>query len=529
MPIRNGVLSAPSNAFDAFAWGARSVRAIQSSRLRPPLNPLACGRISLALLRYGFNPAIGYAGGAARHPQDTALIDESGQTVSFQRAEDLTRNGTAGLRDLGIGPGSTVAVLGRNSIGMALAIPAVSRTGADLVYLNTGFRTAQIAQTLSDRGVQLTLVDTELAALMPKGVTYQLLDEPATWSSGGMPTHRNSAGRHIILTSGTTGRPKGADRSHTPIESAISLLNALPYRQGATHVMAAPMFHSWGWLNHRLPGLLDATEIMIAKPTSDAVLDAAAEHAAEIIVTTPVVVRRLAETGPGSRDLSKLRGVLVSGSTIPADVVTSFQAQFGKVLYNLYGSTEVGFATCAGPADLTDTPNTAGRALDGVEVSILTPGGIPAPASQEGEIWVGSAAGFHGYIDGGDKDRRANLLSTGDLGHLNEHGLLFVSGRMDDLIVSGGENVHPAEVENVLRQHPAIHDVAVVGRPDPTYGQAVVAYLVLSESARSPEMSLAEVERYATDHLAAYQRPREFHTRSELPINDTGKVARRLL
>ncbi|MCH9815427.1 MAG: AMP-binding protein [Actinomycetia bacterium] len=508
------------------------VRALISSRLMPPLNPVGVLKLSRDLLRFGPSPAIGYAPGAARHPDAVAIVEPVGAQLTFAEAEDLTRRCVTGLKQRGISDADAVAILGRNTIGFALAIPAVSRTGADLVYLNPGFRPAQIAAIIQDRSVSLVLVDDDLADRIPPGTATASLPNPDTWATPEPTTGKTGSSRHIILTSGTTGKPKGADRSRTPVESAVSLLDTLPYRERDTHVLAAPMFHSWGWLNHRFTSLLDATEVLIPRPTAAAVLDATEEHRAQIIVATPVVVARLADAGAQGRDLSALRGVLVSGSAIPATVVRDFCDKFGPVLYNLYGSTEVGFATCAGPSDLLAAADTAGRPLPGVTVEILNSRGTQVATGASGEIWVGSAASFDGYIDGGDKDRRAGLLSTGDLGHYDPAGRLFVSGRADDLIISGGENVHPSEVEAVLREHPGVRDVAAVGRTDAKFGQAVLAYVVAQDpnlSDADQQALIADLAAFSRRELAGYQRPRDIYLRASLPTNETGKVLRREL
>ncbi len=221
--------------------------------------------------------------------------------------------------------------------------------------------------------------------------------------------------------------------------------------------------------------------------------------------------------------------MLVSGAAIPPDVIGRFREQFGDVLYNLYGSTEVGYATVAGPADLAEAPTTAGRPLPGVDVALLDPDGRPVPSGQPGDVWVGSSAAFDGYVDGGDKDRDADgLVSTGDVGVFDADGRLFIRGRSDDLIISGGENVHPTEVEDVLRLCPGVADIAAVGRPDDAFGQRVVCYVVPSEGA---DLALLpdDVVAFARDSLAAFQRPREVYLVGELPRNETGKVLRRLL
>ncbi len=503
----------------------------RSSGLTVPINPLTGVRLGRDLLVHGVSPAIGWAAGADRHPDQLALVDQYDVTLTQHQAEDLTRRTTAFLRTTGLAPGRTAAVYGRNSAGFAVAIAAVTRSGADLVYLNPGFTADQVTSLCSEHGITLVLADPDLTPRIPVGTQVLNLIQPEQWATGATSGSRTlrvlaGGGRHIILTSGTTGKPKGADRSGTPLSATVSLLSMLPYRERDTHVMAAPLFHSWGWLNHRLAALLDSTEVMIARPGAEEVLAAAHRHAAGLIITTPVVVARLAEAGAGSYDLSALRGVLVSGAPLPTDIVERFRAEFGDVLYNLYGSTEVGYATVATPQDLARDPDSAGRPLPGVRVELLDDVGEPVRPGRQGYVWVGSAASFDGYVDGDDKDRRGDLVATGDVGYWTSAGTLTIVGRADDLIISGGENVHPSEVEHVLRRCPGVADIAAVGRPDPEYGQRVAVFVVPCD----PHADVvADVRRYAKDHLAGYQRPRDITVVSDLPRNETGKVLRRLL
>ncbi len=504
------------------------VRAYVASGLTVPLGPLTLARISRDLLAFGLSPGFGYAGAADRHPGSPAVEEDGEPGPTFADAERITRAAAGFLAAEGCAPGSRVGLLGRNSLAFAVAVAAVGRTGADLFYLNTGFPAAQLADLVHHHGLHLVLADADLARRLPDDVPTVAL--PGLLAADSRPGVGPvvGGGRHIILTSGTTGRPKGADRSRTPLAAVVALLSSLPYRERGTHVMAAPMFHSWGWLNHRLTSLLDTTEVMVPHPTATAVLDAAERNRADLIITTPVVLGRLAAAGPGERNLSGLRGVLVSGSLLPPDVVARFQSQFGPVLYNLYGSTEVGYVSVASPDDLLAHPDTAGLPLPGVAVRILDRHGHPVAVGHEGEIWVGSPAAFSGYIDGGDTDRRDGLVATGDAGRLDADGFLFVHGRADDLIISGGENVHPAEVETVLRAMPEVADVAAVGTPDPLFGEQVVVHVVPSadtDPAELPDLVLAHARR----ELAPYQRPREVVVHTELPHSETGKVMRRLL
>ena len=214
---------------------------------------------------------------------------------------------------------------------------------------------------------------------------------------------------------------------------------------------------------------------------------------------------------------------------MPPPLVTRFSDRYGDVLYNLYGSTEAAFATVAQPADLRADPATAGRPLPGVRVRILDDDNNELPAGQEGRIFVGSTTSFEGYTDGSDRDRVRGLVWTGDLGLLDGEGRLKVMGRVDDVMIVGGENVHPAEVEEVLRKHPDVADVAVVPRPDPDFGQRTVAHVVLGEIGPSEDEWVEEFDAWCAQRLAPSQRPVAVVIHDALPRNATGKIVRREL
>ena len=511
---------------------------VARSRLSPPLSPVANASLLSALSDWGTTPALGYASGAARHPDAIAVVDPSDAElpeVTFAEVEQRTRAAAYGLKEQGIGPGVSVGLLARNSRAMAEAMAAVARTGASLYYLNTGFTAEQIRILAQREGMSRFIVDRDLADRVPD--PRILLQGPGNWWSlaGGPPRpvgRPRRPGRHVILTSGTTGVPKGAARDAAPIEAAISALDAFPFTQRDTHVMAAPLFHAWGWLQHRLCAIFDSTEVMVRKLDPLHILRLAAEHGAEVIITIPVIVQRMADLpaeATADLDLSRLRMVAYSGAPVPAPVVGGFQDRFGDVLYNLYGSTEAAFATIAGPADLRADPGTAGRPIAGVRVRVVDADGELCPPGVSGRVYVGSSASFEGYTDGADRTRLDGLVDTGDLGLIDEDGRLKIIGRVDDVIVSGGENVHPVEVESVLRRHPAVADVAVVGVPDDTFGNRVVAHVVLGDHDGSDEDAVDGLLAWGREQLAGYQRPRQIVLHDELPRNATGKLLRREL
>lgn len=508
-----------------------AARATLRARLLPPLDPIRTVRLLRVLQQYGTTPALGFAAGAARHPNDVAVIDcDTGSRTTFAEMEDRTNALRQWLTADGYRPGVVVGLLGRNSRAYLDAIAAVSRTGADLVYLNTGHTADQISAIADREGISRYLVAAEFTARTPAerttvlgGPEWESMATRSTTAAGRPP----KVGRHIILTSGTTGVPRGAARDSAPIDAAIALLAGFPFRQRDTHVIAAPLFHAWAWLNHRFAALLDSTQVLLPTPDPQAVLAAAARHRANTIITVPVVVQRmlgLPESAIESLDLSELRVVAVSGSALPPTVVTAFADRFGPVLYNLYGSTEAAFATLATPSDLAADPASAGRPLPGVAVAVLDEHGDKAPTGQLGRVYVGSSTSFAGYTDGSDRDRVDGMLWTGDLGQWDESGRLRIAGRDDDVIISGGENVHPVEVEAVLRQHPDVADVVVTGRTDPEYGQAIVAHVVLQHPVAAGWN--ARFLAWARTRLAPAQRPVEVRRRQSIPRNATGKIQR---
>jgi fatty-acyl-CoA synthase len=440
------------------------------------------------------------------------------------------------LLDRGIGPGSHVGLLGRNSRAFLETITAVSRTGADLVYLNTSSSAEAIATIALEQGISLMIRDEEFADRIPSHVPTISTDDPSGVAllaslprKGRLPAVAHH-GKHIILTSGTTsGKSRGAGRSSVPLDAAAAVLDAFPVKMRGTTLIAAPLFHSWGWMHHRLATLLDATEIVMRRSDPQRILELIDTHQVDTLVTVPVILRRLVQLPRHIRrryDLSSLRCVAVSGSALPGDLAIEFMDTFGDILYNLYGSTEAAFATCAAPDDLRADPGTAGKPLAGVHIEVLDLRGRRVPTGVDGRIFVGSRTTFDGYTDGTDRERTRGLVFTGDIGRLDEDGRLTIIGRADDMVITGGENVHPTEVEEVLRRNTDVADVAVVGVPDPVYGSSLVAHVVpVAGITPHADILLA----WSRDRLGPNHRPRQIIFHDELPRNPTGKVLKRVL
>ncbi len=508
-------------------------------------------RVLVALRRWGRTPAAAYAGGAIRHPERTAIIDERG-TLTFAEVDRRTNALARELGRAGVGEGDGVAIMCRNHRGFIEATVACSKLGAGMLYLNTAFAGPQIADVIERENPVAVIYDEEFAGLVSDGAAEKIRfvawseheedEEGAEGSSDPRledliargedselrpPLER---GRVVLLTSGTTGTPKGAPRAHPDsIDPAATLLSKIPLKAFQTTVIAAPMFHSWGYAHFNLGLPLGSTLVLRRRFDPEETLRAVAQHRASVLAIVPVMLQRLLELGERTivrYDLHTLRVIALSGSALPGELATRAMDVFGDVLYNLYGSTEVAWATIATPEDLRAAPGTAGRPPMGTVVKLLDADGHEAEPGEPGRIFVANEMMFDGYTDGGGKEIVGGLMSTGDVGRFDEEGRLFVDGRDDEMIVSGGENVFPREVEDLLADHKRIAEAAVVGVADEEFGQRLKAFVVLRDGA---ELSQEEVQEHVRDNLARYKVPREVVFLKRLPRNETGKVLKREL
>ncbi len=499
-----------------------------------------------ALIRFGPTPAGGYTASFERYADDTAVIDELG-TLTFRAVHERTNALAHALTKDGIGVGDGIGVMCRNHRGFIDAVIAASKIGANVLFLNTAFSGPQLADVSKREKPKALIYDHEFEELMHDASrrrkryiawhepedgklndpTLQELIEDGDTSDVDPPSER---GKAIILTSGTTGTPKGASRSQPrSLDPAAALLAMIPLKAREKTMIAAPMFHSWGFVHFTLGMSLSSTLVLNRKFDPEATLSLTAQHECTALIVVPVMMQRILELPDDvlqRYDLSKLRVVAVSGSALPGSISDRWMDLFGENVYNLYGSTEVAWASIATPADLRAAPGTAGRPPHGTIVKIYDEDGDPVPHGESGRIFVGNEMQFEGYTGGGNKDVIDGLLSSGDVGHFDKAGRLFVDGRDDDMIVSGGENVFPAEVEDLLSGHEAIAEVAVFGVDDEKFGQRLKAVVVLRDGAAATEDDL---KNHVKANLAGYKVPREVEFMNELPRTSTGKVLKREL
>ena len=333
----------------------------------------------------------------------------------------------------------------------------------------------------------------------------------------------------MLLTSGTTGTPKGARRSGGGPASLAAMLDRIPWRAGETTVVAAPMFHAWGFGQLAISGTMGCTVVMRRKFDPEAILELVDTRRATGLAVVPVMLERIIDLPDERLDaytLETLRFVTASGSRMRAEAVTRFMDRFGDVVYNSYNATEAGLISTATPADLRAAPETAGRPVVGTDLRILDDEDAEVSAGDVGRITVSSDSQFEGYTSGDTKSFHDRYMVSGDLGRVDEAGRLYVVGRDDEMIVSGGENVYPLEVEQTLGEHDDVVEAAVIGVDDEKFGQRLDAYVVLRPDAgATPD----DLKQHVKQHLAGYKVPRAVVVLDGLPRNDTGKVMKRQL
>jgi fatty-acyl-CoA synthase len=483
--------------------------------------------------------------GAIRHGDRVALRDERGD-VTYKEFDERSSALANAWRERGLEDGHGVAILARNHRGFLDAVFAAAKCGAKIVLLNTSFAGPQIREVAEREGTDLLVYDDEYAEMLEGvdppvgrfrawtdgdgGDGDETLESLIEQGSTDTPRKPKVGPKIVILTSGTTGTPKGAPRNEPRSLSMIGgLLSKVPFRAREVTELCVPMFHALGFALMALGFALGSTQVVRRHFDPEKTLDSLEENRVTALIVVPVMLQRMLDLGEdkiSQRDLSALKIIFIGGSQLGGEVAQRGLSAFGPVLYNLYGSTEVAYATIAKPEELKQEPTTVGGVVRGTIVKILNDDGEEVKPGATGRIFVGNTAQFEGYTGGETKEQIKGLMSSGDVGHFDAKGRLFIDGRDDEMIVSGGENVFPAEVEELLAGHEAIQEAAVIGVDDEKFGQRLKAFVVLRGGR---ELSEDEVQAYVKDNLARYKSPREVVFMDELPRNPTGKVLKREL
>ncbi|MHC9296962.1 long-chain-fatty-acid--CoA ligase FadD2 [Mycobacterium sp. LTG2003] len=487
---------------------------------------------------------------ARRHPHRVAIIDDDGE-MTFGELNAAAHAVANELVTMGIRAGDGVAILARNHRWFLVSVYGAARAGARIILLNSEFSGPQIKEVAAREGAKVIIYDDEYTSAVaqaepelgklralgtnpdkeePSGSTDETLADVIARSNGRPAAKVSKHSSIIILTSGTTGTPKGANRGAPPSLAPIGgVLSHVPFKGGEVTSLPAPMFHALGFLHGTIAMMLGSTLVLRRRFKPATVLADIEKHKVTAVVVVPVMLSRILdhlEQSQPKPNLSSLRIVFVSGSQLGAELATRALKDLGPIIYNLYGSTEIAFASIARPKDLSLNPATVGPVVKGITVKILDDNGNELPQGEVGRIFVRNTFPFEGYTGGGGKQIIDGMMSSGDVGYFDEHGLLYVSGRDDEMIVSGGENVFPAEVEDLISGHPEVIEATALGVEDKEWGHRLRAFVVKAEGASVDEDA---IKLYVKEHLARYKVPREVIFLDELPRNPTGKILKREL
>ncbi len=508
-----------------------------------PERPDKLVRIGLEVARRG--PLGGAVAGAAIRWGERPIFSDELGTLSAREIDERSNALARGLIADGVKPGDGVAILCRNHRGFLDATYAAAKVGMRSVFMNTEFAGPQIEDVCRREKVSTLIFDEEYDDRAPIWADRHL----RAWAEDGSPG--NAAGTleqliaansseglappsemptMVMLTSGTTGTPKGAPRQEAgTLVTLGAMFDRVPFRTGECTYIAPPMFHALGFAHLHLGISLGSRVVTRRRFNAAGFLSELAANRATAVIVVPAMLQRVLELGPeeiARHDTSSLRIIFCGGSQLPGAVATETMDTFGDVLYVLYGSTEVAYASISTPADHRAAPHSVGKVCIGTKVRLLDERGHDVPRGKTGRIFVSNGIEFGGYTDGETKEVIDGVMSSGDVGHFDEAGRLHIDGRDDDMIVSGGENVFPQEVEELLMEHDSVADAAVIGVDDADFGKRLAAYVVRAEGAAVGE---DELKGYVKRSLARYKVPRDVTFIEELPRNATGKVVKRKL
>ncbi len=513
-----------------------AARALLYSGLLGPPTPAAVLRLVREVVRGGTNLYTLLAVAAARWPDRTAMIDDDG-ALSYRELQAKTESLARELYSDGLGTSHAVGIMCRNGRNFAAAVFAAGLVGTDVVLVNTEFRRDALVGALCGHQIRTMFCDNEFAERIRESDESVRVIDPATVATQqGQPRPKVAAsGRLVLLTSGTTGVPRGVPRVpriSSGLGVGVTILERTRLRVGSRIAVAVPMFHGLGLGMLMLTVSLGGTVLTHRRFDAEATLAQASLQRADAMSVVPIMLARILDLPRPVRTrnpVPSLQAVLSSGDRLEPSLGRRFMDAYGDILYNGYGSTEVGIGSLATPSELRRAPETVGRPVAGCPVRIFDRNGRPVGPRVTGRIFVGGelGAGYTGgSISGEAKAVIDGFTSTGDMGYLDNYGRLYIVGREDDMIVSGGENVYPRALENALAEHPGVADNAVIGVPDEQFGHRLAAFIVARAGTGIDELSIRE---FLKGKVSRFEQPRDIRIVDSIPRNPAGKVLRKEL
>jgi long-chain acyl-CoA synthetase len=499
-------------------------------------------------------PALGFWNIATAHPERPAVIDVDGTVTTFGTLLERSRRVAGALRSLGVGPGDHIAVMLPNHRSFFEVTMGALESGVIVVPVNAHLAAEEVAHVLADSDAKTFISHGTLGPVAAAAATDGCRHRFAVGRIDGFRPYQDlltgdaatprprRAGATMMYTSGTTGKPKGVRRrlvSADPDElyglTAEVTCRGFGVPVGPhTHLVCGPLYHAGPFVGAFNSLHVGGTVVVMDKWTPERCLELIAEHRIESTQMVPTMFHRLLSLPDEvieAADVSSVKSVFHTGAPCPVTVKQRMMDWWGPVVYETYGGTESA-GTIATPRRWLERPGTVGKAIHGVTVRILDGDGRPLPAGEIGEIWLESDAGPSEYYKDPAKTslmRRGRMVTLGDVGYLDDDGYLFLRDRRIDLIISGGSNVYPAEVEAALLEDPLVADVAVIGIPDPEWGEQVKAIIELRLGVATSAATAAEIIGRCRLRIARYKCPRTVDFVDRLPRLPNGKVEKRRL
>jgi fatty-acyl-CoA synthase len=534
---------------------------IRSTKVAQPIRPASFAQFVKDARQTKLGPHVAIMFHAAAHPDKEAVVEygESGVRRMTWGEFDATINRVCNaLIARGVKGGSRVALMLPNSTEYLVAQQALARIGASAVQIGYRLKAGEVAFILENSEPAATIVYGEYVGTMlearkqagtrggpmivcggdvtPGSTDVEDWDRAIAAVSPEMPPRQSGGdgGGVIVYTSGTTGKPKGASRSwkKTGFESVADMIYQVGMRADDRHLVVCPLYHSAAPAFVAIMMSLGATVVLQNHFDPEATLDIIQKERITCSLMVPTMLIRMANLPPetlAKYDALSLRWVMSGAAPLTTEAARRFMDAFGPVLWNFYGATETGLVTLAGPGDHVSRPGTIGKKLRGTDIRLLDDSGHIVPTGQVGELYASTPtiiSGYHGNDDATKSSLRDGYFSVGDIGRGDDDGYYYLESRKHDMVISGGVNIYPREIEDHLSTHPAVLECAVIGIPDPEWGETLKAYVVLRDGQR---LSETEVINFCREGLADYKRPRKVAFMAELPRNPTGKILKREL
>jgi len=543
--------------FDRAVFFANVLRA---SKIVQPIRPANLAQFVKGARQTKPGPHLAVMFHAAAHPDKEAIVEygEHGVRRMTWAELDATINRLShALVARGVRGGSRVALMLPNGSEYLVAQQALARLGATAVQIGYRLKAGEISYILENSEPTATIVDHEYVGAMlearkqagrggsmiivggevtPGSPEMEEWDRALAAASPEMPPRMTGGdgGGVIVYTSGTTGKPKGANRAwrKTGFESVADMILQVGIRADDRHLVTMPLYHSGAPAFVAIMMSLGATVVLQNHFEAEAALDIIQKERVTCSLMVPTMLIRLSNLPKATLakyDTASLRWVMSAAAPLTTEAARRFMAQFGPILWNFYGATETGLVTLAGPHDHVSRPGTIGKKLRGNEIRLLDDHGKDVPVGEVGELYARNPtliSGYHGNEDATRSSQRDGFFSVGDCGRIDAEGYYYLESRKSDMVISGGVNIYPREIEDHLSTHPAILEAAVIGVPDPEWGETLRAFVVLRNG---QQLSETEVINFCREHLADYKRPRKVTFLAEMPRNPTGKILKREL